>query len=512
MPRVLPFLFDTAATPWRKASALAWPAAWHLTQPAAVAGLLLVFALVWLGHLQSVALTAPMDNVEQWVWSHALAWGYHKHPPLPTWALWLAHQVAGPHALTAAVLGGLGALASIGVMYLLLRQVWSGFAAWLAVLAALCITFYSGRLNYYNHNILLMLCVSTTVYCWWQILQTGRTRWWVSLGVAAGLGMLSKYQYLLVLLPSAVCLLWLRPWASRRVAAQLGLALGTATLLFLPHALWLLTHTADDGPLAYALHTAKPTWPGAHGTLSAMQHSGIWLLDLVLNRCLPALLVLLAVKGLLHRTTSARPGNETLVGPTLERRVRPETFVLVWGLLPPLSITALGVLLDMDLQMQWGTAYALWLVPAAMVLLRLHRAQPPRWLPWATLGVFVLVQALLLAESWSTSAAGCCTNGKWRNFDSPALARELDASARTQVGGQFHVLVGPVNAMGAVAMALPDQPRVLIDARPDISPWISADELFGSGVVQLLPPGTALPGATKLPSGWSWRVFTPDDL
>lgn len=508
MLRVLPFRLDIPA-PWRKATALAWPAASPLTRPVAVAGLLLLFALVWLGHLQSVALTVPMDNVEQWVWSHGLAWGYHKHPPLPTWMLWVAHHLAGRHALTAAVLGGLCSLASIGVMYLLLRRVWSGFAAWLSVLAALCITFYSGRLNYYNHNITLMLCVSVTVYCWWQILQTGRTRWWVGLGLAAGLGMLSKYQYLLVLLPSAMCLLWLRPWASRQVAAQAFLALGIAALLFLPHGLWLLTRAAGDGPLAYAMHTAKPTLPGAHAMVLAMQHSGIWLLDLVLNRCLPALLVLLVVKGLLHRSSPTAEAAETRAPPG---KATPEKFLLLWGLLPPLTITALGVGLGMDLQMQWGTAFALWLVPAAMVLLKLHRAQPTRWLPWATLGIFVLVQALLLAESWSTSAAGCCTNNKWRNFDSPGLARELDAAARDQMGGQFNVLAGPVNVVGAIAMALPDQPRVLIDARPDISPWINADELFGSGVVQLLPPGTTLPGASPLPSGWSWRIFTPDDL
>ena len=299
MLRVLPFRLDIPA-PWRKATALAWPAASPLTRPVAVAGLLLLFALVWLGHLQSVALTVPMDNVEQWVWSHSLQWGYHKHPPLPTWGLWLAHQVAGKHALTAAVLGALCALASVGFMYQLLRQMWSPFAAWLAVLASLSITFYSGRLNYYNHNITLMLCVSLTVYCWWQILQSGKTRWWITLGLAAGLGMLSKYQYLLVLPPSLVCLLWLRPWVSRKVAIQLALALAIATLLFLPHGLWLLSRAVGDGPLAYAMHSAKPTGFGGHSTLAAMQHSGIWLLDLILNRCLPAWLFL----GLVARPAS----------------------------------------------------------------------------------------------------------------------------------------------------------------------------------------------------------------
>jgi len=92
------------------------------------------------------------------------------------------------------------------------------------------------------------------------------------------------------------------------------------------------------------------------------------------------------------------------------------------------------------------------------------------------------------------------------------VAQELDAAAREQVGGRFHVLVGPTSEAGAIAMALPDQPKVLIEGRPEISPWVSTDELLGSGVVQLLLPGQTVPGASRLPSGWSWRIFTPDDL
>jgi len=145
-------------------------------------------------------------------------------------------------------------------------------------------------------------------------------------------------------------------------------------------------------------------------------------------------------------------------------------------------------------------------------LLRLHRIQPTRRLLWAALVTFVLLQAALLTESYSTSASGCCTNGKWRNFDSHRVAQELDAAAREQVGGRFHVLVGPTSEAGAIAMALPDQPKVLIEGRPEISPWVSTDELLGSGVVQLLLPGQTVPGASRLPSGWSWRIFTPDDL
>jgi len=294
------------------------------------------------------------------------------------------------------------------------------------------------------------------------------------------------------------------------MAAQLGLALAIATLLFLPHGLWLLGRAASNGPLAYAMHTAKPTGFGGHSTLAAMQTSVVWLLDLVLNRCLPALLLLLVVKGFVHRSRMAMNSSSLDLHKPLA--VTPDKFLLLWGLLPTLSVTALGMTLGMDLQKQWGTAFALWLVPAAMVLLRLQRIQPTRGLIWAALATFLVLQAALLIESYSTSAAGCCTNDKWRNFDSPRVASELDTAAREQAGGRFRVLVGPVNTVGAIAMALPDQPRVLIDARTDISPWVGIDELFGSGVVQLIPPDKSLPGASRLPSGWSWRIFTPEDL
>jgi hypothetical protein len=39
--------------------------------------------------------------------------------------------------------------------------------AGVALLAALCITYYNGRLHYYNHNILLLLLSSASAWlCW----------------------------------------------------------------------------------------------------------------------------------------------------------------------------------------------------------------------------------------------------------------------------------------------------------------------------------------------------------
>jgi 4-amino-4-deoxy-L-arabinose transferase-like glycosyltransferase len=461
-----------------------------------------LFGVIWVWHLMSVALTAPMDNIEQLVWSHSLEWGYHKHPPLPTWLLALPAHLSGFSTLTSAVLGATCTLLSALIFWSLIRQIWGRPSAYIALLAGLCITFYNGRLNYYNHNTVLMLSVSLSAHCWWMILTTGRTRWWIGLGAAAGLGMLSKYQYLLVLAPSAILIWQLKPWRNRQHLQGLGWAVLTACVIFTPHLLWLLQQNLADSPIRYALKTSKPAFLQGGVNLSHRLHSGLWLMGLVLNRCLPALLLLLGLKALSEPEHSEAP--------TTQSQISGNHFLWLWGALPPLCITLLGLLAGMDLQMQWGTAYAIWIVPPLMMLLGLHQ----RWicapLTWLALGLFVLIQSLLLLQSYHTSFYGCCAGTaphRWRLFDSRTLAEELDASAREAIGGTFKIIVGPTTAAGAVALALPDKPKVLIDHNLRISPWIHPQELHFAGVVELWPPHTGPDDRTILPSGWGWRLY-----
>jgi hypothetical protein len=471
----------------------------------ALGTLVLVFGIAWIWHLTSVALSAPMDSIEQLVWSHSVQWGYYKHPPLPTWVLIPFVRVWGMHELVPTVLGAVVTLASVGVFHALLQRIWGRQQAWLGVLLALCITFYNGRLNYYNHNILLMLAVSLSVYFLWRIIEDGRTRWWVGLGVAAGLGMLSKYQYVVVLAPSLYGLYLAKPWRSRAGLLNLALALAITMLMVAPHLVWLLSGDVQANPIHYALKSSRPDFMQAQpGPPISRLHSGVWLLDLVFNRCLPALVLLVLAWPL-----SKRQANGPAVVPA---DVRGRHFLLAWSILPPLTITLLGLVLGMDLQMQWGTAFALWMVPGFMCLLGLDRCQLTARSAWAVLLAFAAIQGLLMLHSYQTSAFGCCTvQNRWRTFESQAIARELEQAAREPAGGQLRILVGPMPAAGAIALALQDKPRVLIDGNPAISPWIERAELRLPGVVEVFPPQHSPADARRLPSGWGWRMHVPAD-
>ena len=477
---------------------------WNSKRQMGWAVVLLSLLAAWLFQLESTALTPPMDSVEQMVWAQALAWGYHKHPPLPTWLLWGWQQVWGSGPGATAALGALLTSASLLLLAQLVRWVWGGQAALLALLAATCVTFYNGRLHYYNHNTVLTLWVALSACCAWQVLQTRAWRWWVALGVVAGLGLLTKYQYVMVL-PALAALLWRAgAWRERQTLWGVALAAGVAALVFAPHGVWLLQRAAADSAVGYALHTAWPEGYAGRGGGFFVLHACKWLADLLFNRCLPVGLFL---------ALAARPASRP--DPTRTAKsaagLSGTEFLLIWGLMPVLGIGLLGAVAHVDLQKQWGTAFALGLVPVGMRLAgwpeRSWRARSPAWL----LTGLLLIHGALLWHSYRTSAVGCCTKAwYWRNFDSPAIARALDASVRAQTGWPVRILVGSASVAGAVAMALPEHPKVLIDGQLSWSPWVSEPELqaAGPGLVQLLSPGSSEPGE-PLPEGWRWRIYEP---
>jgi 4-amino-4-deoxy-L-arabinose transferase-like glycosyltransferase len=461
--------------------------------------MMVLFGMLWLWQLSSVALTAPMDNIEQWIWSQSLQWGYHKHPPLPTWLLSVPQMLTGPTAWTSQILGALCTLISVGVFANLIRQIWGKPLAGLALLAALCITFYNGRLNYYNHNILLLLFVALSAQCWWMILQNGQRRWWFGLGLCAGLGMLSKYQYILVAVPSAYFIWQIKPWRKPQQLQGLMWAVGTALLVFSPHLWWLLQQDLANSPIRYALNTSLPEHQLQSSPVINRVRSGVWLLDLLFNRCLPALLFLWLVRAFCFNKTA--PSTD----PSLSLHGTPVTgtrFLMVWGLMPPLTITLLGLTLGMDLQMQWGTAFALWLIAPFMVALKVHQLQASRRLQKVVWGGFLLIQASLLMYYNQTSSASL-----WRNFDSATVARELTASTRQANIGPITIISGHATEAGAIALAMPEQPKILINRDLKISPWIENSELQAPGVIQLWAPQTGPEHQTRLPSGWGWTPY-----
>ena len=487
--------------------ALAVALAARRRDPAALDGLtvgvgLLIFAIVWLNLLDFTSLSPPTDNIEQLTWVRSIEWGYYKHPPLPTWLLWLPVQVLGLTQWTTYLTGALMTLGAMALMWGLMVTLRGRTYAGVALLSALCITYYNGRLNYYNHNIVLLLLSTLAAVMCWQAVATGRLRWWIGLGLAIGLGALAKYQIAVTVLSVLLFIGHQRVWADRAQRRGLLCAVLIALLPLLPHLQWLREHNFAT------IHYAVDSSLGASFDASARSsNSLLWLADQVFNRALPALLLLMATAWMVRGT------RRQAVAPSAELTARDpaRALILSWGLAPLAFMTSMGILTGANLQLQWGTPFLLFLVPALMELARA--------VDWSGVNLrvallaFVLIQGVLLLTNHMTSPRGPAglRDRHWRTFDSALVAQRIGEQAREALQGPVRVVIGNASVAGALAMQMPERPLVLIDGRFDRCPWLPADLVQRCGAIELgsvALPGHFEPVGADFP-GLTWRVVKP---
>ncbi|MEI7464600.1 MAG: glycosyltransferase family 39 protein [Burkholderiales bacterium] len=465
---------------------------------------LVLFAIVWLSVLALTSRSPPVDNIEQLTWVRSLEWGYYKHPPLPTWLIWLPVKLFGLSAWTSYGMGAAMTLGALAIMWRLLVDLRGAAYAGLALLAALCITYYNGRLNYYNHNIVLMFIATASAALCWRAFATRQLRWWIALGLAIGLGLLSKYQTAVTVASVLAFALHQRAWRDPEHRVGLLCATLLALLMLTPHIEWLRGH--DFGPIEYAEATSIGKSLEA---LARLKNSLGWLVDQLLNRGLPAF-ALLGVAALtvrkLDRVTPAQQMSQAS-----PRRDPAKALIYAWGVLPLCFMLLVGVATGAELPLHWGTPFLLFAVPAVMEL------KPRRFWDRAdlsrVLSAFLIIQALIISREFVTSPNGisALASNHWRDFDSQEFEHSLAEAARTKLRGPVRIVIGKKQLAETLALQLPERPLVLIDGRFDISPWLDRDAVARCGAVELGPTATlqgGVPVGPVLP-GVSWRVLMP---
>jgi 4-amino-4-deoxy-L-arabinose transferase-like glycosyltransferase len=168
-------------------------------------------------------------------------------PPLSLWIQTLSVRVFGYHPLAILIPQALMGVASVVLVYDLVRRRFGrlgGLVAGLA-LATTPIAVAMSRDN--NPDALLTLCCVAAVWCAARTFEDGRTGWLVASGIAVGLGFETKMGAALVVVP-AIALGWLWFAPRGRVAAVRQLLAGGSAMLAVAAAwplLVVLTPSAD---------------------------------------------------------------------------------------------------------------------------------------------------------------------------------------------------------------------------------------------------------------------------
>ena len=326
----------------------------------AVAGLLLLRAVM------AAFLPLSADEAYYWLWSRHLAAGYYDHPPAIAFLIRIGTALFGDTEFGVRFSGILLSIAASWFIWQAgLAILGDGAKAALAVLLFNLTLMTGVEMLAVTPDTPSITATAAFLFCLAKVQQTRDGRWWLWAGMAAGLGLLSKYSGLFAGAGAAIWLLasprersWLKtiwPWAGGVLAL----------LIFLPNLWWQSQHQW----MTFAFQFGRVT--GGHLTLRFLGE----FIGAQLGMATPFILVL------------------AVVGAWAARRREEDRFLLIALIAPALAYFLIHTLHD-RVQGNWPA----FLYPMLAILAADVFAPGPGWRGWcARLAMPVAAVILLLA-------------------------------------------------------------------------------------------------------------------
>jgi 4-amino-4-deoxy-L-arabinose transferase-like glycosyltransferase len=143
----------------------------------------------------------PLDTIESLAWGSNLEWGFVKHPPLSAFFLEIFHQLFGSQDWAYYLLSQIFIIFSFVVIFKLAKEFLKNETyALISVFLLEGIYFYNFTTPEFNVNVCQIPFWSLTIYYSWQSFKNDKTHNWILLGLFAGLGVLSKYLFIYLLI------------------------------------------------------------------------------------------------------------------------------------------------------------------------------------------------------------------------------------------------------------------------------------------------------------------------
>lgn len=199
--------------------------------------LLLFAALAVRIAVSSQFLLVP-DETNYWQWSRYLALGYHDHPPMIAWTIWLATTLFGQNEWAVRLPTVLGMTVTSGYLCLLAARWFSWRVAFHTALLTQLLLLLNGAALIATPDGLLLPCWAAACSHAAQALDRNKPSAWLLTGFWFGVGLLSKYTMILFL-PSLFVAMLAHPDYRRQLLGPwpwIGLVLGC--LLFTPVLVW----------------------------------------------------------------------------------------------------------------------------------------------------------------------------------------------------------------------------------------------------------------------------------
>jgi hypothetical protein len=192
----------------------------------------------------AISPSLDYDESEQVFLSQCLCYGYNSQPPLYTWVQTGIFELFGYSVFSLAAFKNLLLCGTYLLVFATVRKATGHLG--LAVIAAIGlltipqIAWESHR--DLSHTVAVTFATALAFYSVVSLASDGRSRWYVLIGVAAAVGMLSKYNFAIVIAAMITAGLTTPSYRRFLLDRRMAIAAAIAAVLILPHAVWMSGH------------------------------------------------------------------------------------------------------------------------------------------------------------------------------------------------------------------------------------------------------------------------------
>ncbi|OAN50566.1 glycosyltransferase [Paramagnetospirillum marisnigri] len=425
--------------------------------------LFVAFGLGW-GVLPSlVSTTLHRDTIQILYWGQEWELGYFKHPPLISWLNEPLFLLFGPLDVVYYLESVALTLLAFWVVYRFALRYVSPLRSAMAVAALTVMGYFSYVIPALNHNVLLLLPWCLSIVFGYEALEERRKAAWPALGLALGIGILTKYTILLLPLVFLGHVLGHRKhWPLLR-DPWVWLGVGLCLLVASPHLGWLVD--SEFAPLTYLADSA-----GLDSRGFAERHLLTPLTNLAMMVGMCGSLLLLMVGALGLPRLQGRPASSA------------EHYLMAVSFGPAVAVVVLSAISGGEMRVEWATTF---FATLPIVLLRYLYAAPDgprlrRFMVWvAGLNAAMMTTFVLIFGGWINQVP----EGEWSRFPDRAVAAAISESWAKVCPGPVPVIVSDSWLAGTASYRLPGRPRVYTEADSFMAPWLSDEDVQDSGGV-----------------------------
>ena len=234
------------------------PGSFRQSWPGVVA---LVAAMTAMRLIYASVIDLRTDEAYYWTWSKENVLSFLDHPPMIAWFIRFGTAIFGDTNLGVRFAGVLAMLVTQLLLADIVRRVTNDIRAIvLAVLMPEAALYYGLLMAKVSPDVAMIPFAVATLWALVRLSASGDARWWLAAGLFAGLALLSKFTFIM-LLPAVLAFMLVPAWRWRWLTSPLPwLAALIAVAIFLPVLIWNSEHDWASFRFQFVRAVATHEW------------------------------------------------------------------------------------------------------------------------------------------------------------------------------------------------------------------------------------------------------------